>query len=140
MSDSLLQRYAKPLSRTAEPTPLALIEPEQEETDDCGAFGYLRGMRDRAVMIELRKKDGNIKAVGYAWLVQVEFDPSVGITLHLAGQKIRILGRNLNAESRANVRLLQGILRHRVPWVQEMDEPALMRAGDQETVIERIEW
>jgi hypothetical protein len=140
MTDSLLQRYVKPAAKTDDQSPLTLAEPETEATDDCGAFGFLRGVRDRALMLELRKKDGNIKAVGYAWLSQAEFDPSVGITLHFAGQQIRIRGRNLNAEIRPNVRLYQGIVRHRVQWIQELDEPALMNAGEQDTVIEKIEW
>lgn len=140
MTDSLLQRYIKPVARTAEPTPLTLIESDPEQTDDCGAFGFLRGVRDKAIMLELRKKDGNIRAVGLAWLSQAEFDPSVGITLHVGGQKIRIHGRNLNAEHRPNVRLFQGILRHRVPWIQECDEALQMQITERETVIERIEW
>jgi hypothetical protein len=140
MSDSVLKRYAKPGSQNADPTALALVETDPDEIDDCGVFGYLRGVRDRAVMIELRKKDGNVRAFGYAWLAQVDFDPSAGITLYLGGQKVRIRGRNLNTEIRPHLRLFEGILRHRVPWLQEMDEPALMRAGEGETVIEKIEW
>lgn len=140
MSDSLLKRYIKDVPASHEPTHLALVEDEQEVSDDCGAFGFLRGTRDRAIMLELRKKDGNIRAVGYAWLSLMEFDPSIGIILHLANQKIRIFGRNLNGEHRPNVRLFQGILRHRVPWLQEADEPSLMQSGDHEAVIEKIEW
>ena len=91
-------------------------------------------------MLELRKKDGNILAVGYAWLDKAEFNPSLGITLSLGGQKITIRGRNLNAESRPNVRLFQGICRHRVPWIQEADEPTIMEAQNQGILVEEIEW
>lgn len=98
------------------------------------------GVRDRAVMLELRRKDGNILAVGYAWLDKAEFDPSVGIVLSLGGQKITIRGRNLNAEIRPEVRLFQGICRHRVPWIQEADEASFMEARGAGTLVEDIEW
>lgn len=140
MSDSLLQKYAKLQSKPEDHSLPAPAASQENETDDLTAFGFLRGVRDRALMLELRKRDGNVKAVGYAWLSQVEFDPSIGITLHVGGQQIRIRGRNLNAECRANVRLFQGLVRHRVPWIQELDEPALMQTGEGETVIEKIEW
>ncbi len=134
MTDSVLQKLA---SRTGESAELSL---EAEQLDDLGAFGWLRGVRDRAVMLELRKKDGNILAVGYAWLDKAEFDPSQGITLSLGGQKIIIRGRNLNAETGQNARLFQGICRHRVPWIQEADEPTAMEARNSAVLVEEIVW
>lgn len=112
---------------------------EAEPVDDFVAFGFLRGIRDRAQFLELRRKTGNITAIGYAWIEQVEFDPSVGITLHVLGQKIVIRGRNLNAEIRPNVRLFQSILRHRVPWIQEADEAMIMLPSGKEALIEQIQ-
>lgn len=55
---------------------------------------------------------GAAKAAGVGVMVETK-----GIALHLAGQKIRIKGRNLNAEARQNVRLFEGITRHRIPWI-----------------------
>jgi len=137
MTDSLLTKY---IQRTpadgGDNSPVSEVEP----LDDLGTFGWLRGVRDRAVMLELRKKDGNILAVGYAWLDKAEFDPSTGITLHIGSQTIKLRGRNLNAEARPNVRLFQGITRHRVPWIQEADEPAAMESQGQGTLVEEIEW
>lgn len=60
--------------------------------------------------------------------------------MHAGGQKIRIKGRNLNADARPFVRLFQGICRHRVPWVVEADRPANLKAAQEETVIDQIEW
>lgn len=91
-------------------------------------------------MLELRRKDGSIVAVGYGWLERIAFDPSEGVTLTAAGQKIRIRGRNLNAEVRPSVRLFEGIARHRVPWVREADRTASLQAGDRATVIDSIDW
>lgn len=66
-------------------------------------------------MREIRHKDGRITGKGYSWLKSAEFDPSSGITLDFSEETIRITGRNLNAETRPNMRLFAGILRHRVP-------------------------
>lgn len=140
MSDNLLQKRLQSISRSSEAVMSATTHPIFEETDDCVSFGFLRGVRDRAIMLELRKKDGNVKALGYSWLSQADFDPSIGITLHFGSQQVKILGRNLNAEHRPNVRLFAGILRHRVPWIQEADEHAEMKSGDHDCVIETIEW
>ena len=137
MSDSaVLQRYVT--SRESR-IGIAAENAEADACDDLGAFGWLRGIRDRAVMLELRRKDGSIVAIGYGWLERVQFDPSEGITLSAAGQKIRIRGRNLNAEVRPTVRLFEGITRHRVPWIQEADRATGLEAGDRETVIDAIE-
>lgn len=120
----------------------APVRPEADADsteDDLGVFGYLRGVRDRALMLELRKKDGGITAIGYSWLERVEFDPTEGITLRFAGQTVKITGRNLNAEVRPNVYLLNGLLRHRVPWIQEANEPTAMMADKRAVVIEAID-
>ncbi len=132
--NSLLEKYVGTKSDATVET-----GPEQEP-DDLGSFGFLRGTRDRAIMLELRKKNGNIWAISYAWMERAEFDPSEGITLFAAGQKIRLTGRNLNAEIRRNTRLFQSLTRHRVTWIQEADEATTMQAGPEETLVERIEW
>lgn len=138
MSDSaVLQRYVTGRdSRMG----MASEHAEADACDDLGAFGWLRGIRDRAVMLELRRKDGSIVAIGYGWLERVAFDPSEGITLSAAGQKIRIKGRNLNTEVRPSVRLFEGIARHRVPWVREADRATAMESEARATIIDSIDW
>jgi hypothetical protein len=137
MSDSsVLHRYAP---KIAAGLGGQTVVPELE-ADDLGGFGWLRGVKDFSRMLELRRKDGSILAVSYGGL-EIEFDPSEGIRLHtLSGRKIRIKGRNLNAEVRPTVRLFEGITRHRVPWIQEADRATGLEAGDRETVIDAIEW
>lgn len=127
MTDSLLNKYTRPMTEPDDP---------QFETEDLGSFGWLRGMRERSVMLELRKKDGNISAIPYALIEKLEFDPSVGITIHALGQKICIQGRNLNIEVRLSVQLFHGLTRHRVPWIQESEE---LNSGASMS-IERIGW
>jgi hypothetical protein len=134
MRGSIADKYAP--TKQAEPQAPASVE--AESLDDLGAFGFLRGVRDRAIMLELKHKDGRVSAFGYAWLDHVEFNPSEGITLFFGGRVVKISGRNLNAEVRTNVRLVEALLRHRVPWIREADAPAALEAGKNATVIEEI--
>ena len=57
---------------------------EVDATDDLGAFGWLRGIRDRALCLELRKKTGAIVAIPYMTIDKYEYDPTEGITIHTA--------------------------------------------------------
>lgn len=118
MSDSILERFG-----IGKNSGEALVD-EPEQLDDLGAFGYLRGIKDRAIMLELHHKDGRVTALAYAQLSLALFDPSEGITLHFGASVVRITGRNLSAEIRPNLRLLAGLVRHRVPWIREADRAA----------------
>jgi hypothetical protein len=133
MPDDLLEKYAA--KRTNGDASAGV---EGDAMDDLGAFGWLRGVQDRAIMLEIRHKDGQITAKGYSWLQGAEFDPSTGITLNFSGEKVTIAGRNLNAETRPNIRLFSGIVRHRVPWIQEADGAAVIEAAKDAVVIEEV--
>lgn len=137
MNDRILNKYlsAKRAEEEAEALPMV----EADELEDLGSFGWLRGVRDRAIMLELRHRDGRVSAFGYAWLEHADFDPSEGITLQFAGKSVRIIGSNLNAESHPNVRLFAGIVRHRVPWIQEADELTALESSPGKPVIERLD-
>lgn len=134
MKGNLLEKYAVPKAVETE-TP----DEQVGIPDDLGAFGFLRGVHDRALMLEVRFKNGKKRGLGYAWLHDLEFDPSEGITLHFGGKQVKITGQNLNAEVRPNVRLFAAILRHRVSWIQEADGPTMMESSKSATIIERIE-
>ena len=136
MDRSVLQKYTA--RQDAEAAGSNVVD--LDITDDCGGFGWLRGVRERSVMVELRKASGNVLALGYSWLERVEYDPSEGITLLFAGQKVRIKGRNLNSEVRPLVRLFEGLTRHRVPWIREAGRADAMEASEGACVVESIEW
>lgn len=135
MSDKFLRQFTEKLGNGHHHE-----EQADEPPEDLGAFGWLRGSKERAYMLEVRRKDGNIKALGYAWLESCDFDPSEGITLRFTGQAVRLVGRNLNREMRPHLKLFEGLVRHRIPWIQEADEPTAMTAAKQATVIERVEF
>jgi hypothetical protein len=133
MAESALDRYTAKVAGSDE-----TAQQDHDAADDLGAFGWLRGVRDRAISLELRHRDGTVTAFGYAWLKKATFDASGEITLDFSGETVRIAGRNLNTEIRQHVRLLNGILRHRVPWIQEADGAAEMTAAKDAVVIETI--
>ena len=111
-----------------------------EQAEDFGCFGWLRGIRDRAIMLELRKKDGHCLAIGYNWIERVEFEPENGITLHLPNRTVRITGSGLNSEVRPTIRLYDGIVRHRVPWLRESDRGEQLQPHTTSIVIDSIQW
>jgi hypothetical protein len=136
MSDSLIDKYAK---RTPFPDPHRL-ELEEGETENRGCFGWLRGIRDRAYMLALHKKDGHVLALSYSWVQRIEYEPQAGITLYLPDMQVRVQGTGLNAEAKPTIRLLDGVIRHKVPWIRECDAAEILRAGDGGVAVERIDW
>lgn len=136
MSGRILEKYAGRNGGADLVTDAA----ESGAIDDFGCFGWLRGIRDRSLSLELRKANGNIVAIPYHAIERFEFDPSEGITLKLGAGSIRVKGRNLNAEMRPTIRLYEGMTRHRVSWVKEADSRSDAAAGGSETVIDAIEW
>lgn len=130
---SVLDRYVKPQ------TEIDVGSAEQSDDPvDLGVFGWLRGVRERAVMLELRHKDGTMRAFGYAWLERIEFNPSEGLMLKFTGATVKIQGRNLNRNISPGVRLWSGLVRHRVSWIQEASGAATIASALEATVIETI--
>ena len=102
-------------------------EAGNEETDEesCSAFGFLRGVRDRALALELRFADGNSEWLSYSCLVSWRFNPSVGLLVKFTGDVVTLVlirGSNLDALVNGTVDLPHGIQRHRVMWIREMDK------------------
>lgn len=135
MSDSLIDKYSKR-------PPSQLAEHAEPETDDLGCFGWLRGVRDRAIMLELRKKDGHVLAVGYAWIERMEYQPEEGIVLYLPGRQITLRGTSLNAvpEHRSGASLFAGLIQHRVPWIREIDSNKSLSTTNSSVSVDSIRW
>jgi hypothetical protein len=131
MKDGFVAKY-----ESAETGSNVIALPDAEAHDDLGACGLLRGIHDRAIMLELRLRDGSIAAVGYLWLDNASFDPAGGITLSFARKQVRISGRHLDAQIRPGVRLFEALVRHRVVWLREANATSEFPG---EIVIERIE-
>jgi len=110
-------RIMRRLNMKGLPENVTTATPITEMSDEVGevpAFGWLRGVRDRANMLELRFLNGTFRSLAYAWLFDVAFDPSEGISLDFGQTKVKLHGRNLRP-------LHEMIQRHRVIWVQAQD-------------------
>jgi hypothetical protein len=116
------------------------LGPEDGEPEVFGCFGQLRGLKERAVCLELRRRTGEVLAVPYGYVSRFEFTPAGGIMVCCGNDTIRILGRNLNREVRPRVTLFGGLARHAVPWVCESDRAVSLAAGAEAVVIDAIEW
>lgn len=111
--------------------------------DYCPAFGYLRGIRERALSLELRFRDGNRDWFPYSWLGPVRFNPSVGLLLKFSGDTmilVLIRGSNLDILVNQSINLTdRGIGRHRILWLREMEEEEIRQAGNAQPTIDNIE-
>ena len=64
------------------------IEMEGEDAEvSCGAFGYLRGIKDLPGAVEFRFKNGNSTWFPYSWLGPWFYNPSEGLLLKFSGTK-----------------------------------------------------
>lgn len=126
--DRLLQKYT---GFTDEPI-------DGENVQDEGSFGLLRGQRDRALMVELRKKDGSVLAIPYTMIEQLRYGASEGITIRVGGREIRIAGRQLNSDQRPG--LFNALARHRVVWISENDRAEVIAAEASTVAVELIAW
>lgn len=110
----------------------------------CTAFGYLRGLRERADAIEFRLRTGTSVWFPYGWLGTWKFDPSEGLLLKFTGDLVYLVlvrGSNLDrplADSTINL-TSAGLQRHRVVWVKEMTEEEVRQAGESVPTIDSIQ-
>ncbi|MBX3440023.1 MAG: hypothetical protein KF861_21210 [Planctomycetaceae bacterium] len=109
----------------------------------CAAFGFLRGIRDRADAIEFRMSSGNSVWFPYNWLGTVKFDPSAGLLLKFSGDLVYLVlvrGSNLNRPiEETGIDLIRaGLQRHRVTWVREMSEDDIRQTGENGPTIDGI--
>lgn len=125
------------------------VPPGQQPEPDgiegcCAAFGYLRGIRERADALEFRFRDGNSTWFPYGWLGNWEFNPSEGLLLKFSGDLVYLVlirGSNLDRPlSDSTINLTSaGLQKHRVLWVREMTEDEIRQIGTSGPTIDHIE-
>src|SRR5947209_4208062 len=136
-----LKRALKPQGQSGNPPK----EAEGEEAEvSCGAFGYLRGIRDLPGSVEFRFRDGNSAWFPYAWLGPWRYNPSEGLLLKFSGDLVYLVlirGSNLDLPLKDGAANLTtgGLQRHRVLWIQEMGEEDIKNVGEKGPTIDRIE-
>jgi hypothetical protein len=110
----------------------------------CGAFGYLRGLRDSSAAVELRFRDGNSMWFPYAWLGNWQYNPSEGLLLKFSDDLVYLVlieGSNLDRPlSEGAINLTHaGLQRHRVHWIREMTREEIRQGGEKGPTIDSIE-
>jgi len=137
-----LQRQPHPAACATSPAK------KDEETEgveaSCGAFGYLRGLRDQSAAVELRFRDGNSIWFPYTWLGNWQYNPSDGLLLKFSGDLVYLVlirGSNLNRPlNEGSINLTHaGLQRHRVLWVREMSADEIRQVGETGPTIDSIE-
>ena len=137
-----LQQKSRPAGHaTASPTKEA--EAEAGEAS-CGAFGYLRGLRDQSAALELRFRDGNSMWFPYVWMGNWQYNPSDGLLLKFTGDLVYlVLIRGSNLDRPLNEGAINlthaGLQRHRVLWVREMSTEEIRQVGETGPTIDSIE-
>jgi len=112
--------------------------------DSCAAFGYLRGIRERAEVLEIRFLNGNSVWFPYHLLGEWKFNPSDGLLLKFSGDlvyAVLIRGSNLSrplSDSTTNL-TTSGLQRHRIVWMREMSEDEIRQVGETGPTIDSIE-
>jgi hypothetical protein len=138
-----LRKLSEPRPGKGTPgTDVALGESDEEE-GQTAAFGFLRGIRDRALNIEFRRSaEGDAVSFPYSWLGPTRHHPSIGIQLLFAGSELYLVmlrGRNLNAVVSGVSLYDRGILRHRVTWVRVSSSVESRTLPESACVVEQIE-
>lgn len=120
-------------------------EPEAEEAElSCGAFGYLRGIRDLPGSVEFRFRDGNSAWFPYAWLGPWRYNPSEGLLLKFSGDMVYLVlirGSNLDKPLKEGAINLTtgGLQRNRVVWIREMSKEDIQKVADSGPTIDSIQ-
>jgi len=125
-------------------------QPQKQEAEadegeaSCGAFGYLRGIADRATSVEFRFRDGNSAWFPYGWMGPWRYNPSEGLLLKFSGDLVYlVLIRGSNLDMPLNEGTLNlttgGLQRHRVMWIREMTEADIKQVGETGPTIDSIE-
>ncbi len=120
-------------------------EPESEGAEaSCKAFGYLRGIKDRAAAVEFRFRSGNSTWFPYGWMGTWQFNPSEGLLLKFSGDLVYLVlirGSNLAKPlSEGAINLTHaGLQRHRVTWIREMTKEEIRQVGETGPTIDSID-
>ena len=136
-------RRNSPPDEYAASSPIKEVEAEVGEAS-CGAFGFLRGIRDHSASVEFRFKDGTSVWFPYNWLGNWQFNPSEGLLLKFSGDLVYLVlirGSNLDRPlNEASINLTHaGLQRQRVLWVREMNETESQQVGEKGPTIDSIE-
>jgi len=116
----------------------------EDSEASCGAFGYLRGLRDQSAALELRFRNGTSMWFPYSIMGPWKYDPSEGLLLTFNSAVVYVvLIRGSNLAKPLNEGAINlthaGLQRHRVLFIREMSEDEIRKVGDNGPTIDSIE-
>ena len=129
---------------TRQPPPGGVEIDDESSDESSAAFGYLRGIRDKADALEVRFRNGNSTWLPYNWLGSWKFDPSKGLLLKFSGDVVYLVlvtGSNLNhplLDTTTNL-TTSGLQRRRIVWMREMNEDEIRKVGESGPTIDSIQ-
>ena len=103
---------------------------EQGAEGENQYFGFDRQDNGRALMFELRTRDGRRSALPYSYLTRADFDPEKGIEICVSNVVILVHGRDLEV-------VYSYLLQNRLTWIRE--DSAGTDIGDDGVFVERLE-
>ena len=129
---------------TGRPSATADKDSKDSGEECCPAFGFLRGLRDWAPMIEFRFRDGNSIWFPYGWLGPWKYNPSEGLLLKFSGDQIYVvLLRGSNLDKPLNEGAINlttgGLQRNRIVWIREMSQEDIQKVADSAPTIDSIQ-
>lgn len=84
----------------------------QEAPEETKYFGIEPQQTARAIMLELRTKEGLREAFPYSYMTRAVYDPTTGITIYVADVTVVVKGRNLE-------NIYHYLLANRLNYLQE---------------------
>lgn len=85
---------------------------EQVAENEGRYFGFDRQENGRALMFELRTRDGRRSALPYSYLTRADYDPDKGIEIFVSNVVVLVRGRDLGD-------LYNYLLQNRLTWMRE---------------------
>jgi hypothetical protein len=139
----LMNTFFKDKPHLTATTPARQSADKENDEESCPAFGFLRGLHDRALALEFRLRNGNSETFSYQLLASWKFNPSIGLLLKFTSDVttlVLIRGSNLDVmpPGRAINLTDRGLQRHRITFIREMDEAELKRAGNAQPSVDGI--
>jgi hypothetical protein len=84
----------------------------EQESEGSKYFGFDPQANGRALMFELRTRDGRRSALPYSYLTRADFDPEKGIEIYVSDVLVLVRGRDLGD-------LYSYLLQNRLTWMRE---------------------
>ncbi len=84
----------------------------RDDSDDIRYYGIEPQIASRALMFELRTKDGKRKAYSYSYMTEADYEPELGIKINVSDVVIIIKGRKLDE-------IYSYLISNRLTYVQE---------------------